>query len=153
MSEAIIGLVSAVAVVLLKGVFDYIMDRRKRKDKLEDDKTEEKDEILAAIKGVREEVHEVMAEVEKTKEEVRLVKDAQEEETVVQCRVRILRFADESRHGQRHSKDHFDQTLEDITKYESYCRTHPNFKNDITNASVEIIRESFKERMKKNDFL
>lgn len=157
MKEAIIGLISACAVVIIKGIIDYIMDRRKRKDQLEDNATEEESEVLKAIKdlkadveGIKEDVANVKAEVEKTRTEV---KDDILEESVVQSRVRILRFADEMACGQKHSKDHFDQTLEDITKYETYCGSHPDFKNDITKTSIELIRDAFKERMKKHDFL
>lgn len=42
-------------------------------------------------------------------------------------RYRILRFDDEIRHKIRHSKEHFDQILEDIDKYEKYCRENPDF--------------------------
>jgi hypothetical protein len=157
MKEAIIGLISAFGVVIIKGIIDYVMGRRKRKDKLEDDKTGEDNEVLKAIKdlksdveGVKRDVANVKAEVEKTRKEV---KGDILEESVVQSRVRILRFADEMTYGQKHSKDHFDQTLDDITKYENYCSDHPNFKNDITKTSIELIRDAFKERMKKHDFL
>ena len=34
------------------------------------------------------------------------------------CRYRILRFNDEILHEQRHTKEHFDQILDDITRYE-----------------------------------
>ena len=157
MNEALIGLASAIGVVTVKGIIDYIMDRRKRKDKLEDDKTEENKEVLEAIKdlkgdvaGIKEDVGIVKTELEKTRKEL---KGDILEESVVQSRVRILRFADELGCDIKHSKDHFDQTMEDIARYTAYCREHPEFKNDITNTSIELIRESFKERMKKHDFL
>ena len=157
MNEALIGLASAIGVVVVKGIIDYIMDRRKRKDKLEDDKAEENNEILEAIRdlkadvaGIKEDVGSVKAELEKTRKEL---KGDILEESVVQSRVRILRFADELGCDIKHSKDHFDQTMEDIARYTDYCEKHPEFKNDITNTSIELIRESFKERMKKHDFL
>ena len=45
-------------------------------------------------------------------------------------RFRILRFGDECRHKVWHSKEHFDQIIEDIDHYETYCAEHPDFKNN-----------------------
>ena len=146
MNEAIIGLVSAVSVVLLKGIVDYILDRRKRKDKLEDDQSDKDDEILKAIREVKDELRDVRGEVREVRAEA-------EAGRITECRIRILRFADEISHEVRHSKDHFDQTMDDITKYEKYCEDHPKFPNGITKSSIELIKETFKERMRKNDFL
>ena len=44
-------------------------------------------------------------------------------------RRRILRFNDELLQKIKHSKEMFDDTLKDITDYDNYCRTHPDFKN------------------------
>lgn len=157
MNEAVIGLVSAVGVVVVKGIIDYIMDRRKRRDVLEDEKAEEENEIMTAIKNLESKVDGIKADVDHVKEDLKKTRDEVKgdilEESVIQARVRILRFADDMACGMKHSKDHFDQTLEDISKYKSYCGTHPDFKNDITKTSIELIQDSFKERMKKHDFL
>ena len=45
-------------------------------------------------------------------------------------RYRILRFDDEIRHDEKHTKEHFDQIMDDITKYELYCASHPDFPNN-----------------------
>ena len=72
----------------------------------------------------------------------------------VNKRVRILRFEDELQTGMRHSKDSFDQVLSsDITDYESYCRSHPEFKNNQTCATVEHIKKVYAERLERRDFL
>lgn len=49
------------------------------------------------------------------------------------CRYRILRFNDEILHEQRHTKEHFDQILDDITRYEKYCDEHPEYENNKAN--------------------
>ena len=76
-----------------------------------------------------------------------------DERNAVCCRVRILRFGDEVLHGVRHSKDHFDQVLEDITTYDHYCGTHPDFRNNMTQLTAARIKEIYIERLEKNDFL
>ena len=69
------------------------------------------------------------------------------------CRVRILRFGDEIRCGQRHSQESFNQVLSDINVYTKYCNEHSEFPNEQANATIKIIRDNYEERMHKNDFL
>lgn len=158
MSDAMLALVSAVSVVVLKGLFDYIMQRRKRRDDLEDAETEEARRILEAIRSfktdIKEEMDFIRAAIHGTREEVADLAYRQERSEAIQCRVRFMLFADELVHGEpRHSKDHYEQTMEDIKDYMKYCEKHPEFKNDITEASIELIQERFKEHLRKNDFL
>jgi hypothetical protein len=71
--------------------------------------------------------------------------DANEMEAVQSARVRILRFADECRREEKHSKEFFDSVLDDIDLYEHYCESHPKFKNNKTVASTKIIKDLDKE--------
>lgn len=68
-------------------------------------------------------------------------------------RLRILRFGDEVTHGIRHSKDHFDQILEDITAYNKYCASHVDFKNDMTTLTAQRIKEVYADCLVNNDFM
>lgn len=76
-----------------------------------------------------------------------------DERNAVAMRVRILRFSDEMMDNRRHSKDAWDQCLSDIDEYESYCGTHPDFKNNQTAATVNYIKAGYAERLEKHDFL
>ena len=67
-------------------------------------------------------------------------------------RVRILRFGDELNEGRWHSKDSWDQCMDDIDSYEEYVDSHPKFKNGITVATVEHIKAEYKERLEKRDW-
>lgn len=71
--------------------------------------------------------------------------DANEMETVQSARVRILRFADECRREEKHSKEFFDSVLDDIDLYEQYCDSHPKFKNNKTVASTKVIKDLYQE--------
>lgn len=66
-----------------------------------------------------------------------------DEDMAYTWRYRILRFDDEIRHKIRHSKEHFDQILEDIDKYEKYCRENPDFPNNKAVFAVRNIRETY----------
>lgn len=68
-------------------------------------------------------------------------------------RVRILRFADEILQGERHSQEHFNEILEDITEYNRYCATHPDFPNDKAAISIGHIENVYRARLENNDFL
>lgn len=76
-----------------------------------------------------------------------------ERRDIIACRVRILRFGDEVIHNVLHSKDSFDQVLEDITMYEHYCDEHCDFKNNMTTLTAKRIKAVYEERLAKNDFL
>ena len=78
---------------------------------------------------------------------------ALEKSDVIDCRVRILTFADEIRRGLRHSKETFDQVLSDIDTYERYCTEHPDFMNNKTVAAKAKILDMYSECMDNNDFL
>lgn len=78
---------------------------------------------------------------------------ALEKSDVIDCRVRILTFADEIRRGVRHSEETFDQVLSDIDTYERYCTEHPDFMNNKTVAAKAKILDVYSECMDNNDFL
>ena len=67
--------------------------------------------------------------------------------------MRILRFGDEIRHGQLHSAEHYNDVLQDFTEYESFCLSHPGFKNQKAQATIKLITKAYEEHMRKNDFL
>ena len=69
------------------------------------------------------------------------------------CRYRILRFNDEILHGQRHTKEHFDQILEDITRYETYCDEHPKYENNKAVLAITNIKGVYRKCSDENTFL
>lgn len=71
----------------------------------------------------------------------------------ITCRVRILRFGDECRARMEHSQEAFDQVLDDINVYDKYCNAHPEFVNNKTELTAEYIKDTYRARLEKNDFL
>lgn len=75
-----------------------------------------------------------------------------DERTAVGCRIRILKFMDEIIEGWEHSKDSYNQIMQDITNYHKYCEEHPQFLNHQTDATIERIRKDYEHRLEMNDF-
>ena len=96
---------------------------------------------------------EMMDKLESLDKEMKQLRDATALESVLNCRVRILHFGDETLHGQKHTKEHFDQILRDIDKYEHYCSTHPEFENNVTVLTSARIKEIYQKRLADGDFL
>ena len=69
------------------------------------------------------------------------------------ARIRILRFGDECSHEVRHSREHFEQLIEDVDAYETYCSEHPEFKNNKAVLTIKIIKDTYQRRLVANDFL
>lgn len=68
-------------------------------------------------------------------------------------RYRILRFNDEILHDEKHTKEHFDQILDDITRYEKYCDEHPEYENNKAVLAIENIERVYKKCSDENLFL
>lgn len=79
------------------------------------------------------------------------VREAEKE--AIAARNRILRFGDEIRNGERHSAEYFRQMMDDITAYQHYCDTHPQFKNERTVQTIKIIDDVYERCVRTNDFL
>lgn len=85
--------------------------------------------------------------------DVKEIKAKNEEHEAIECRGVILRFGDELRHGTKHSKEHFDQILLDISFYEHYCDTHTDFENNIALMTIEHIKDVYRKCLQEDSFL
>lgn len=70
----------------------------------------------------------------------------------VQCRVRIISFADDLRQGIERSKNAYEQCLADIDNYDRFCQ-NTDFRNGITTASEEYIKKMYRNHLSNNDFI
>ena len=96
---------------------------------------------------------EVLEQMNRLSKEVDILQKEEELERARQARQRILRFNDEILFNKRHSKEHFDEVLEDIDTYEDYCSTHEDYENNKAVLAISTIREVYKECLKDHDFL
>lgn len=68
-------------------------------------------------------------------------------------RAQILHFNNELLRPINHTKEEFVEVLAKIDDYERYCEEHPDYPNNRAVLAIENIREVYKERLKKRDFL
>ena len=104
-------------------------------------------------KEMMDQVNDLQSEVKGMKTEIDTLKKEEELERVRMARQRILRFNDEILFEKRHSKEHFDEILDDIDIYEEYCRTHEDYENNKAVLAIATIREVYKDCLKTHDFL
>ena len=95
---------------------------------------------------------EVLEEVEKLKKDIKDMKDTEDVRNAKAARARVLRFGDELLHDVHHSKEHFDDILQDITEYKKYCDEHPEFENDRMQITAQTIKDTYKLCFKEHRF-
>ena len=103
-------------------------------------------EMMEQVNGLKEDMKGMKGEIDTLKKEEEL-------ERVRMARQRILRFNDEILFEKRHSKEHFDEVLDDIDTYEEYCRTHEDYENNKAVLAIATIREVYMDCLKTHDFL
>lgn len=125
-SDIIVAIIGAVfASSGLWGLLQYLISRK--------DKTAEKLDKLTDL------VREISERVDTT--------------SATNARTRILRFDDELINGIHHSKEYFQQTLEEIDLYERYCEKHPNYKNSACVLAIEHIRSVYTRLLDERAFI
>ena len=75
-----------------------------------------------------------------------------EEDKALRARTHILRFADELYDGAHHTREYFDNILQDIDMYEEYSASHPSFKNNKTVASIKHINDVYQKLFEEHGF-
>lgn len=143
-TEVIIAII--VAIIGSNALWGFVQFLVTRKD-------EGNEKVNDIVKTSKERYNELIELLGALKENIEKIESKSEERDAVTARVRILRFMDELLDGKKHSKDSFDQALTDITNYENYCRFHPDFKNNQTEATIDYINKIYRERLEKKDFL
>ena len=73
-------------------------------------------------------------------------------ERVADYRARIIRFNDEIMEGKTHTKEYYNNILEDIDKYEAYCNSHPDYPNNKAVMAIHNIKAKYEEHMENNSF-
>ena len=105
--------------------------------------------VLVALVGI---IPTVISNRKKTQESIEKVQTTldnhiaeDEDERARNQRYRILRFYDELCENRKHSESHFEDILDDIDNYETYCNAHPSFKNNRGIAAMEHIKATYKK--------
>lgn len=69
------------------------------------------------------------------------------------ARRRILMASDETLQGTLHSREWWEQIMEDITEYEKYCATHQGYENNKAKIAIKELTECYETRRERHDFL
>lgn len=102
---------------------------------------------VASIRLHMDEIDKKIDNIKSESEEKSALKDA------LLSRHRVLRFNDELLQCVRHSKEMFDDILQDITDYDRYCATHPNFRNQKAVQAELNIKRKYQKCLEEHDFL
>ena len=99
-------------------------------------------------------VRDRMDELEKKIDNMKISEEEKDQlKEALAARRRILRFNDELLLKIKHSKEMFNDILKDITDYDNYCRTHPDFKNKKAVFAEENVARAYQDCMENNSFL
>lgn len=68
-------------------------------------------------------------------------------------RARILDFNSTLLRDKKHTREEYIEALSEIDAYETYCREHPEYPNNRALLAIENIKDNYRQRLKKRDFL
>ena len=112
---------------------------------------------LLGISDLKTEIVQVRDRMDELEKKIDNMKISEEEKAQLKealaARRRILRLNDELLLKIKHSKEMFDDILKDITDYDNYCRTHPDFKNKRAAFAEENVAQAYQDCMENNSFL
>lgn len=103
--------------------------------------------------AVREDIKAVSDKVDVVQDELVQLKNDRLKDNADAARYRILVFNDELLRKVAHSKEHFDQTLEDIDNYERYCAKNPMYKNSKATLAIAEIKRCYSKCEAEGTFL
>lgn len=103
-------------------------------------------EVMEEMKTIQNDLADVHTEIDKMQKNGEK-KDADD------ARNRILRFDDELRIHQKHSREFFNQILKDVDFYEEFCATHEHYKNSQADSAIKNIKRVYDIVKETNDFI
>ena len=108
--------------------------------------------LLTELGSMKKGIKDLKSDLDDLREDYDKLREDTEKRNIIHVRVRILRFGEEVKNGVDHSKESYDQALEDIDTYEKYCASHPKFVNNKTARTKKLIIASYDKHMENGDF-
>lgn len=166
LNVAIVAVVIS-AIVFFAKVLKAITDYLHKKWELQSEKERQMQEVFEQVKqypkwhnqsieirgGIYKAIEGFERKLDDLNDSVNCLRQSGDEGMALTWRYRILRFDDEIRHNDRHTREHFDQIMEDITKYERYCAEHPDFPNNKAVFAVQNIKNVYQRCTTEGTFL
>lgn len=103
--------------------------------------------------GVMDEIKEVKTAQEETRKKLDDHIEKSDEQKADNYKSRVLRFNNELVRGLGHTEEDYNEILDIIWKYEKYCETHENYKNNKMPHAIKNVERMYDEMLKTNGFL
>lgn len=104
------------------------------------------------FKNIIEEIKETRKETKSLREEFDRFKKEQAFNEATASRRRILRFNDEAVFGVKHTREHFDEIINDIDNYEAFCKENQDYQNNKGKLAMKNIKDIYQDRIRDNTF-
>ena len=94
------------------------------------------------------------SELKTIQKEITTIRGEIAENKVTTSRRRILDASDAILNtGVHHSKEWFDQLLDDIDNYDRYCVSHPDYRNSVAVSAIANIKRIYQQCLETSSFL
>ena len=111
------------------------------------------EELADSLTEIRQGFNNQQKDIDGLKVSLKQMADAEGVKDAQAARRRILRFNDELLRNLDHSKEYFDDILEDVKIYDDYCEEHRDFTNGKTVMATKNIKHCYEQCMEKHSFL
>lgn len=128
---------------VLKNMIDRIFNRKRVTN----------EELAESLTEIRKGFNNQQKDIDGLKASLEQMADAEGVKDAQAARRRILRFNDELLRNLDHSKEYFDDILEDVKIYDDYCEEHRDFTNGKTVMATKNIKQCYEQCMEKHSFL
>lgn len=128
---------------VLKNIVDKVTNRRRVTN----------EELADSLKEIRKGHDAQQKDIDGLKTSIQQMRESESIKDAQAARRRILRFNDELLRSIDHSKEYFDDILEDIKIYNRYCDEHKDFTNGKTVMAKKNIEHCYEQCMEKHSFL
>lgn len=128
---------------VLKNMIDRIFNRKRVTN----------EELAESLTEIRKGFNNQQKDIDGLRASLEQMADAEGVKDAQAARRRILRFNDELLRNLDHSKEYFDDILEDVKIYDDYCEEHRDFTNGKTVMATKNIKHCYEQCMEKHSFL
>lgn len=106
--------------------------------------------LITRNDGKQDKESAILSEIKTLSGRVERIENSLDERDAVLARTHILRFQDELYNDVKHSKEYFEQTLDDIQTYDRFCADNPKFANGRTKAAAKYIKDEYDRLFKEH---
>ena len=101
----------------------------------------------------RENESEILKAIADLKKDIEGLKEDRERDNADSARNYILRFDDELRRHVEHSEEFFNQILDYVNYYQSYCDTHDSYPNSKAESAMAHIKACYQKCKDEDRFI